>query len=319
MRFAEAVGIERSMVAKTEAGRRRVTAVELLAMSDALDVPMTWLLRRPEQRLVSRREAHPGDSGHSASDFDLSLALEEWAQDVLQMRQLGVLTLADLPRFSATSADDARRQARTLREHLGFGSDPVGGMADVAARCGLWVWSADVVDGGASLALGPSLGAAVVSGRADPGRRRFTAAHELGHHVLADAYEVGAGVAVSRQEREGLIDAFAAEFLVPAAVVESTLVSRSRASLVELAGRFRVSWSVILSTASRLTGQAQRQPTPTRAELLEVLGSLPEHDLTVGTTSATWQRLVVEAHAESLITKARAAELLRGDWRMEDL
>jgi hypothetical protein len=46
---------------------------------------------------------------------------------------------------------------------------------------------------------------AVVSRRGDPGRRRATAAHELGHLVIGDEYSSDLGVHASRGDREALL------------------------------------------------------------------------------------------------------------------
>jgi len=60
---------------------------------------------------------------------------------------------------------------------------------------------------------------AVVSRRGDPGRRRATAAHELGHLVIGDEYSSDLGVHASRGDREALLDTFAAELLLPSQVL----------------------------------------------------------------------------------------------------
>lgn len=46
-------------------------------------------------------------------------------------------------------------------------------------------------------------GVALINGSVDPGRRRFNLAHELGHHLFADAYAPGDDLA---SERDGAVD-----------------------------------------------------------------------------------------------------------------
>lgn len=322
--LGRALGLERSLIAKIESGSRRVTAVELLRLSDALDVPMGWLVREAGQQVVSRREAAVGDSGHEDTGFDLDVALEEWTADVLQIWELGLLPPAERRPAAAAagSVAEAQARARDLRAELGWGQGPLGPMADVAAACGVWLWSVDAPGEGASLAVQPSLGTAVVSAQSDPGRRRFTAAHEIGHHVLSDAYAVGVGVAAPRREREAIVDAFAGELLLPVRRVAEALSVPEvevRPALVSLAVTYRVSWSVVVR-AVRLTKTDwdDRRP-PTRAEMLMSAGHAPPEDLEVGSTAAAWQRAVLAALDSDRITPARALEMLRGEWVEADL
>lgn len=196
----------------------------------------------------------------------------------------------------------------------------MGSMADLSADCGVWLWSAHLEDGGASVDLGGGVGAAVVAGGADPGRRRMAAAQEIGHHVLRDAYETGPGVAASRPERERVVDAFAAELLLPEAVVKTALRGQSpRDALIGVAGRFRVSWQVTVSAAGQLGERVTRWPRPVRADFVRLLGTAPQADLETGSTSAAWQRAVIGAADQHMITAARAAELMRGSWTPDDL
>jgi Zn-dependent peptidase ImmA (M78 family) len=58
----------------------------------------------------------------------------------------------------------------------------------IVERLGLLAFSFDlgpsVIDGG--YIRSGEIGVALVNGTADPGRRRFNLAHELGHHLVAD-------------------------------------------------------------------------------------------------------------------------------------
>lgn len=57
-----------------------------------------------------------------------------------------------------------------------------------------------------------SAAGAVVNGDTDSGRRRMTLAHELGHWLCGDAYDVWA-----RDDRERMLNSFAIHFLAPRA------------------------------------------------------------------------------------------------------
>ena len=70
----------------------------------------------------------------------------------------------------------------------------------------------------------------MLGGQAEPGRRRWTAAHELGHHLLRDAYHSDVGVSATASERERVIDAFAGEFLLPEADIVHAWENQDRKS-----------------------------------------------------------------------------------------
>lgn len=110
-------------------------------------------------------------------------------------------------------------------------------MMNVCEGAGQWVLVTDLPGDGASLVDG-DIAVAVVSTMGDPGRRRATAAHELGHLIIGDEYSSDLGVSNSRADREAVIDAFAAELLLPVQAVAAGCgagpVTRDR--LVEFAG-----------------------------------------------------------------------------------
>jgi Zn-dependent peptidase ImmA (M78 family) len=214
------------------------------------------------------------------------------------------------------TADDAVSLAQRIRAGLGQASGPLGSLAAVAERLGLFLTVIDVDADGASLFL-EAYGVAVI-GNTEPGRRRWTAAHELGHHVMRDEYHSDIGVAASRDEREQLIEAFAGEFLLPAQdlVVRADRLKDPRAMLVEVAADYRLSWSAAVDRARR-TGlvdvdeaQRLRARAPVRGDFLALLGREPEPDLPVGDHGPLWMQAVLRAHHAGLITGDRAVELL---------
>ncbi|MFC5825138.1 ImmA/IrrE family metallo-endopeptidase [Nonomuraea insulae] len=127
------------------------------------------------------------------------------------------------------------------------------------------------------------IAAAVVSLNGDPGRRRSTAAHELGHLILGDEYSTDVGVGASRAEREDMVDAFAAELLLPVAAIQraSSSGKSDRPTLVRLAAEYRTSWSLTLRqarTAEAITPREEkklRACPPTFAEFSEIWRGTP--------------------------------------------
>ena len=106
-----------------------------------------------------------------------------------------------LEQLGSGQADVPRTVALDLRRRLGCALEPLGSLAALCGRPGLHVVVTGDVEAGASLLLESGVGVAVVGADSPPGRRRFTAAHELGHYVLQDEYATDIAVAAGRDER----------------------------------------------------------------------------------------------------------------------
>lgn len=238
----------------------------------------------------------------------------------------GVLQPAPAPPVGQIrTIEDARGLATTVRRAVGQASGPLGPLASVTEWLGLFLTVVDQDADGASMTL-DGYGVAVI-GTTKPGRRRWNAAHELGHHVMRDEYHTDVGVAATRDERERLIDAFAGELLLPldelaAAVADGGDV---RDLLIGVAADYWLSWSVAVDRARQagLVGaddaQRLRARSPVRGDFLAVLGQEPEPDLPVGDHGPQWKQAVLRAHRTGLVTGDRAVELLGNRIGVEDL
>lgn len=322
--LGERIGLDRSALTRVEAGERKISALELFSIADALQVPMSWLVEDPVPAAVSMRtplDERAGDA--EAQRFSAEVALDQVWRDVQQLHDEGFLAPAQgLPFAAVTDAESAADLAHSVRRFLGCGTAPLPAMADVAAGVGLHIVIVDADVDGASLTPMPGLGAAVIGGRAGSGRRRMTAAQEIGHHVMGDEYSSDVSVSASRDEREHLVDAFARELLLPDAVLRAVVIDESdmpvtRSRLVEISGEYRVSWSVVVRGLQRrgsLDGaraQALLADPPRRGDFLRVLGADVPVDLEWHTASAIWQRAVMAAYDDAAVTGVRALELLR--------
>ncbi len=332
--LAERLGLDRTAVAKIEAGDRRLDAMELFRLSDALDLPIGHFVVRSPAAMTSRRRASLAEDTETAASRESYLVearLVAWLRDVRQMVDLGYLQPTRPYRWPGRveGEGDGYQAALECRRRLEVGHAPLGAMADVCEQLGLFVLVTDVPGEGASVTDGP-VGVAVIADGYEPGRRRATAAHELGHQVLGDEYSTDLGVASSRGDRESVIDAFAAELLVPVEAVTGawsagTVEADCREVAVQLAAQYRVSWSLLLRQLQRagLLGPGWRArwaaSPPTRAELLDAAqwDGEPQEDLVQGQVPPRYARSVFDAFRAGRFTPARAVELLHG-WITED-
>jgi len=148
--------------------------------------------------------------------------LELAARDVAFLSRRRILATAERAAWKTpTNYEEAEDLARRIRAQTDVPDGSLQDLQAVAEGLGLL---------GFSLALGPDagdaayvqvgdLGVAVVNGTADPGRRRFNLAHELGHHLVKDAYEPAPRLGAADPER--MLNAFAAYLLMPRASVRA--------------------------------------------------------------------------------------------------
>ncbi|MEU6023572.1 XRE family transcriptional regulator [Micromonospora sp. NPDC047134] len=328
--LADRVGLDRTMLAKVEAGTRRVDGVELARLSRALKVSMEYLIE-PRPAVLSRRAVlltEETDTVAGRSSERLEIALAEWLRNVRQLVSIGTLQTHPVRQYphAVTSEADARQAARWLRQQMGLDSEPIGSIMQLCERAGQWVLVADLPGDGASLIDG-DLAVAVVSTEGDPGRRRTTAAHELGHLVIGDEYSNDLGVSASRADRELVIDAFAAELLLPIDALASARAAGqlTREVLINYAARYRTSWVLALRQAEQAqiidaaTRSAWSSPRPTRAEFMEALGWAPQPDLAAVRVPPGYAHAVIEAWRGNRITRVRAIEMMYGQITDADL
>jgi len=329
LQLAQKVDLDRTMITKIESGARRLDALELARLAHALDVPVGHFLH-PAPAVLSHRTPLAEDTATDASQayHRLDNALAAWIRDIRQLMKLGTLQPQPIKRYhgKVDGPDSAAEAARWLRGELGLGSSPIQSMAELCERCGQYVLVTELPGDGAS-AVDGDIAAAVVSLNGYPGRRRSTAAHELGHMVLGDEYSTDIGVAASREEREAMIDAFAAELLLPVAAIRAA-ASEAKASprsiLVRLAAEYRTSWSMALRQARKagfINVQVEkklRSSLPTYAEFRDSLGWTPQPDLEDIRVSPGFAHAVMTAYRNGQITRRRAFELMHGQLRSEE-
>jgi transcriptional regulator with XRE-family HTH domain len=223
-----------------EAGKRMPGLEDLLDLSVALDVDVAALM--PD---AAARRPIAASLRAVADQLDLrSLAdaLEGFAREVAE-------SPAPKVRWVVT-ATGAREAAEQLLEAAGVTSPPVD-VDDLARGCGVRVADADFdgeVDGlVVQLPDGGAIG--LDRTRTHPARRRFTLAHELGHHLLrhsaafsvdfADAGGAQGNSPTYNWRHERAANEFAANLLMPAALVRKA--RKKRTGVADLAEHFQVS------------------------------------------------------------------------------
>jgi Zn-dependent peptidase ImmA (M78 family)/transcriptional regulator with XRE-family HTH domain len=219
--IAARLEVTQTAVSYWEAGRRLPGIDDLMKIANILDVSLTDLLPGDSERrplaAVLRAVAD------QVQDETLGQSLERFAKRAAQVPA----PEAEL----AVRAAGARDAAEQLLVAAKPAKVPPVDVADIARRCGVRVLSFDftgMVDGlVAQLPDGPAIG--LDTNQANEQRRRFTLAHELGHHLLrhsssfhVDFFDAGGSAGDSpgyNWQHERAANEFAANLLMPAELV----------------------------------------------------------------------------------------------------
>jgi Zn-dependent peptidase ImmA (M78 family)/DNA-binding XRE family transcriptional regulator len=315
--LASRAGLDRTALAKIERGTRGVSSLELARLATALQRPIEWFVREAPPSVMSRRQALI-ESPTSTSIDDL---LERTARDVDLVLELGGLTdPGPRPTRAMRNFGDAERLAAETRRDIGAPDGPLTELGSVVERMGLhaFVFTVDQAADGAYAAVS-NVGVTVINGSMPSGRRRFTLAHELGHHLLSDAYSTdyldeGAGTL------EGLINAFAAYLLMPRPSVAAFWRDRNgdedqRAAAIQIAAQYRVSWSAACSHLYNLsliddrTRRVLAAAPPRRFDYME-LGLTVAEELVPPWLPPDYVSAVTRLYRRNKISSDRGLELL---------
>ncbi|MDN5854534.1 MAG: helix-turn-helix domain-containing protein [Actinomycetia bacterium] len=323
--LASRAGLERTALGRIEAGERKVSAVELVDLANALDAPLAWFVRDPLPAVVSRRtDASPQHEVTAKLDRELEL----FSGDIADLLARGVIgTLPERPKWRVPQHHtESEQTAMEVRARLGAGSGPLHDIAAAAESFGLFSASLALGDGGADGALVEVVsgaGAAVIDGDPRSGRRRMSLAHELGHWLFGDAYDAGAS------DTERMIKSFAVHLLAPRAGVVKVWAQDSKENLrdcaIRVAGSFRLSWSAAIPHLLHLdliTEQQRRellQVTPVPGEFVKLRLALNTEELSAPSLSPGLTSSILSAYVDRRITGPRAVELLRGQLAEADL
>ena len=325
---AQAVGLDRTAIVLLEKGERNLRVPELVEIAQVLGRPLSFFVEPPVPAVVSRRSAP-----HTAHDSTrlLDAEIEQFAVDVRSIAELDLMVTEGRPQGAhlPRTLEQAERAAARFRRQLGNDTDPLQDLGRACEGLGLHSYAARLGGRGPDGACvevetsAGTQGVAVINGEADPGRRRMTLTHELGHWLFGDAYDVDATL-----DCEKMIDAFAIHFLAPRAGVarvwseHSSWVLRDRALAVGVA--YRLSWSAAISQLRNvaLISYEEReqlsQAEPRAGDFLR-LGLDWATELDPPYLSPGFIAACLNGYTRSQLTQARTLELLRGLLGPDDL
>jgi Zn-dependent peptidase ImmA (M78 family)/DNA-binding XRE family transcriptional regulator len=324
--LAATLDVDRTAIAKIESGRRGLSALELARLADELGRPVEYFVSAAPPAVISRRAAEV------ESRAGLDEEVEALARDVNLLLDLGALKGTSVEALGVPAdLGEAERLARDIRLRLDRPDGPLLQLDQAVEQLGLFTASIEVSEDlpdGAYVAL-EEAGVALINASRPAGRRRFTLAHEFGHHVMADEYATDWDLAEPRDEREKRINAFAIHLLMPRSSVVRDWPAyggpdEPRWAAIRLAQEYRMSWTAVctqlqnLGLLDHVAAQALRDRPPTRADHLEVGGAIVD-ELIPPRVSPQLAQATIRAYRAHKISADRAVELLRGMIDLEDL
>lgn len=336
--LARETGLERTALNRIESGTRKVSALELADISEAIGVRMTSFFEDPLPALVSHRSA----TGLDTADSKIDSLLAEIASDVELVISLGApgtliprkaeAVQANPERWEA-ALSDPEQMAREVRELMGEDAlDPIQVLTDRVAELGLLAFSTDIgrdtADAGTVLL--PNGAVSLVNSFMKVGRRRLALAHELGHYLIADDYSVDWRVAggSSASTTEASLDRFARCLLLPGKAMRQRWTSESdwpRDAALRLASDYRVDMSTLalrlqeLGLIDSVEAGEVRAFRQGKADLIELDLHVPAEELKGTSVPRTYARSVLKLVTDGKVSRERALGLLRGTLDEADL
>jgi Zn-dependent peptidase ImmA (M78 family) len=247
---AAAMGVDQEEWDRVVSGQSHPDLSLLLRVAHATGSPVERLLA-PYSPAAARRRAAAGAAGETAAT---DAYVEDLARDVALLVEAKTLKPPRVaPPAGGSAPAEAERLALWARRAVSAGYEPLRDVQDAAAQLGLYIFVVPMPPGAAEAtylrAPEARCGVAWIARRPAPesGRVRFTAAHELGHHLAGDDYRAE----TSEQDRgEAFANLFAIFFLMPRAGAEEVFAGARadgpaavRLAAMTASARYGVSWS----------------------------------------------------------------------------
>jgi len=308
--------ISKQGLSKFEKGLSKPNSTRILQLAKALNVKPEYFFRsdaielaplefRKLSKMSQTRQASVREKMRDHLERYESLERCFEAETMVE-----VLPAQSLP---VASADDAEVAAQQLRENLQIGNDAIAHLAELLEENGIKV---SLLDGpedfdGACAATHDNQHVLIGLNRQRPGERvRFTAAHELGHWVMAlpDGME--------EKVKEACCHRFAGAFLYPKSRVLQDFGSHQRArvfpaELLNAKLRYGVSMQVALRRLKDLRLLTDAGYTHAMVEFSKKGWRKQEPETLACEHPRRFESLVYRGLAENLFTPSRAAEFLQ--------
>ncbi len=331
--LAAAVALDRSSLAKIETGARRVSALELARIAEAVGERFEWFVEDEPAAIVSRRNLQ--EPGAPSPRLDQMVERIARSVEFLMRHDLEFTLPSCSPMDRPSSVNAAEAAATAARSLMGLSeAEPCPDVSARLATLGLLVfslWVGDEVADAGSILLRQG-GVALVNGNLRTGRRRLAVVHELGHYLFADEFTVDwrIGEQDDSEAWESRLDRFARATLLPPSGLGRAwtelreLGDDLRTVAVKLASRFRVDMSTLsrrlleLGLVNQAEADSVRHIRTTKADIIDH-NLLVAQELEPPSLPRPYLKSVLRLYRGETISAARATDLLLDTWDEADL
>jgi Zn-dependent peptidase ImmA (M78 family)/DNA-binding XRE family transcriptional regulator len=268
--LAERVNISKQAVSQYETNKSEPKLEVLLNLSSILGFPREYFYEVDKRRIVS------GDT------YFRSLAATTNKERLAQIERVKLLSnvvntineYIDFPQLCLYEIKDSEEidveiLAENLRKTWGLNNQPIKNLIDEMERHGIIV--SDVFTDSAHIDAysqilridgKPMVIVILGSDKENAFRRNFSAAHELGHLLLDDFFNINDLTKLEYKEMEDTMHRFAGALLIPKELYSNDLMTSSKADLnlyIQLKRKYHVSAAALIVRAKHLDLITQNQ------------------------------------------------------------
>jgi len=233
--FASAIGIDGPKLAKSLAGKRRFTSLELALAAEVGNTTVDWLLNGESTRelILAHRAA---EHALEASDLVGRETIEMLVEKLEGLQFLGrPLPVPPLP-AKPTEGGYVKQAQQLADQYLHELGSPLGGLTNneliglIEESFGVDVVVTELPEACDGLSFSDGGVRAIVLATSEaPFRQRYTLAHELAHLAFGDSQDqvIEERLGSHKSRAESRADSFAASFLAPRAEIVERIAGRS--------------------------------------------------------------------------------------------
>jgi len=304
--------ISKQAIGKYENGDAKPRKKNLVALAQALDVKLDFFDR--ESSVNINPSFRKMDSVSVTKQREIVERTKDYIERYLQAEHLvgDSMTFEDLQKYTCESIEGAEACAEQLRQDWELGFGPIPSLVELLEEKGIKVLLFDFEDknfAGLSSPIDGDHAVVVINEKSEKDRKRFTAAHELGHLVLK--FPEG----LSTREKEKICNRFAAAMLIPHDVVKHELGMRRTnillKELIIIKSQYGISPQSMIVRAEEV-GVIKKQVTTDFLNDLKFKGLIDKElgDYSGKEKSSRLEQIVLKGVAENLITSSMASSLL---------
>jgi Zn-dependent peptidase ImmA (M78 family)/DNA-binding XRE family transcriptional regulator len=260
--IADEMGLSRTTIVAIEKGERRVSSEELIKFARMYGRPVSYFVGRQifTEGFVAQFRATERQTLETNSEYEgVALELQTRSEDYVELEQIsGVRISRSYPPVYETTGASMEQVgseiAASERNRLGLGDGPIGNLRELLeTEVGLRIFYFAMPSKIAGVfAFNETLSACIgINAKHPRDRRQWSLAHEYGHFLM-HRYQAEITILLERRlnsARERATDAFAENFLMPAAGLNRHFTEVHRASprgvtlgdIVTLANLYQVS------------------------------------------------------------------------------